>query len=75
MTLVERLRSAHDRATQAQALYGGWGVLEEAAKEIERLLLYPEVIQRLKKCQYTDARICEEIESLVKAAAAAKGDE
>jgi hypothetical protein len=37
MTLVERLRSAHDRATQEQALYSGWGVLQEAAKEIKWL--------------------------------------
>lgn len=37
MTLIERLRYTYKIAARDQALHGGWGVIEEAAEEIERL--------------------------------------
>jgi len=41
-------------------------LLSKAAEEIERLRHYPEAIELLKQHQFTDQRICEDIERMVK---------
>jgi len=47
MDIVKRLRSTVAAARQYQALHGGWGVLEDAAEEIERLR--EEIVELLEK--------------------------
>ena len=46
--LVEQLRSTYRAACQEQTLYSGWGIMERAADEIERLRAIVNAIDELR---------------------------